>query len=136
MKEEVKAMGTWGTKPWDSDAAADWFGNLMDQTNLAEYVEETLQREMEEGFLSDADEIRAAAAVLVLLGHTYVWPVEDLDRHLELAASRLEEILRRGFYGDDENFIRPIEEEIKILRARIGGGAKADIIDKVKWWHF
>ena len=125
-------MGTWGNKPWDNDAAADWFGDTMDKTGLAKQVEETLQLDLDEYY----EEVRAAAAVLVLLGHTYVWPVDDLDRHLELAASRLEEILEKDLFEGEEEFAQPIQEEIKILRSRIGGGTKAEESGNVKWWHF
>ena len=58
---------------------------------------------MEDGFDGDADRVRAAAAVRVLPGHVYVWP-EDLERHLKPAMSRLEEILRSGFYEGSEEF--------------------------------
>jgi hypothetical protein len=125
-------MGTWANKPWDNDAAADWFGDTMDEIGLAKRVEETLQLDIEEHY----EEVRAAAAVLVLLGHTYVWPIDDLDRHLELAAARLEEILDKDVFEGDEEFTQPIQEEIKVLRSRISGGVKAEEADKVKWWHF
>ena len=88
-------MGTWAAKPWDNDAAADWFGGIMDKTRLAARVEKALLLDLEEYF----ETVRAAAAVLVLLGHVYVWPIDDLDRHLELAASKLEEILKKREFG-------------------------------------
>jgi uncharacterized protein DUF4259 len=125
-------MGAWGTKPWDNDDAADWFQILMDKTELPKYVEEALQFNIEDG-LGDAGAVRAAAAVLVLLGHTFVWPIDDLDRHLELAASRLEAILQKGYGGSAEESIRA---EIDVLRSRIGGGAKGDAADAVRWWCF
>ena len=30
-------MGTWDDKPWGNDTAADWFGDLFDETKLAEH---------------------------------------------------------------------------------------------------
>ena len=30
------------------------------------------------------EEIRAAAAILIMLGRTYIWPINDLDRHCSL----------------------------------------------------
>ena len=125
-------MGGWGTKPWDNDIAADWFGNMMDATGLAQYVEKTLSQE-----LGDDDpgaialKIRAAVSVLVLLGHIYVWPGENLENHLKLAISRLEEILPMEYSGGVEEQIRA---EIAVLKARLE--RKADKrVQKVKWWH-
>ncbi len=130
-------MGTWGRKPWDNDSAADWFGNLMDKTNLSQLVEEALHEEMEEGFNVDADQIRAAAAVLILLGHIYVWPVDDLDRLLKLAISRLEEIIARNFYEGNEEWTRQIRAEIDELTLRLNNRrGKVDDPDNLKWWCF
>ena len=69
-----------------NDAAADWFADLFEKTKLAHYVENTLKSDVE----NSHDEIRAAASVLLFLGRDYVWPVQDLDRDLALAADQLE----------------------------------------------
>jgi len=122
-------MGIWGARPWDSDAAADWFGDLLSESGFAEQVERTLSLDVEDDF----EEVRAAAAVLVLLGRIYVWPVEDLDRHLELAASRLEEIIERDLYEGDEELIATVRGEIDLLRSRVGGGS-AEASENVRWW--
>src|SRR5688500_7094490 len=89
-------MGTWGHLPWDNDSAADWFGDTFEKSKLAQRVEEALKLSVDDS----ADEIRAAAAVVLLLGHIYVWPIKDLDRHLALAADRLEEIKKSGVYAE------------------------------------
>jgi|SRR5688572_31683498 len=126
-------MGDWGTKPWDNDIAADWFGNMMDATGLAQYVEKTLHQELgDEDPGAIALKIRAAVSVLVLLGHIYVWPGENLENNLQLAISRLEEILPMEYSGGVEEQIRA---EIAVLKARLE--RKADKhMQKVKWWHF
>src|SRR5262249_17257550 len=67
-------MSAWGTAAWDSDAAADWFGDMFEATGLAKYVEETLEREPEE---DTYEEIRAAAYMLVALGRVSVWRRAD-----------------------------------------------------------
>ena len=41
-------MSAWATAAWDNDSAADWFGDMFDATGLAKYVEETLERDVEE----------------------------------------------------------------------------------------
>jgi hypothetical protein len=66
-------MGAWATAPWDNDGAADWFGDMFDDTGLAKYVAATLERDPEEYH----EEIRAAAYLLVALGRTYIWPVKE-----------------------------------------------------------
>lgn len=103
-------MGSWGYAPWDSDAAADWFGGTFDATGLAKRVEEALASDPEE----DGERVRAAAAVLILLGRTYVWPINEIDRHLDLAIERLTAVLpfQEGPCADS------IKEEIAILRSR------------------
>lgn len=124
-------MGAWGIKPWDNDGAGDWFANLIAKTGLAQEVEEVLKFEMEDGSDSDADVVRAAAAVLILLGHIYVWS-DDLEQHLRLAISRLEEILERGFYSGSEEWQQHIRDEIQILKARLN--RQSEDIEKINWW--
>src|SRR5947207_6141482 len=105
-------MGAWGNAPWDNDLAADWFAELVGDTGLADRVEQTLKhRDLEEY----APEIRAAAYVLIALGRNYIWPVDDLDRHLKLAIKKLEAIRRLADYEG----MPEIDEEIATLRARL-----------------
>lgn len=108
-------MSTWGHLPWENDSAADWFGDTFDQTKLAQRVEDTLNLDVEDS----ADEIRAAAAVLLLLGHTFVWPVKEIDRHLALAADRLSEIKESGIYDEAPEIVASLDAEIQELRRRI-----------------
>ena len=118
-------MGAWGKKPWDNDIAADWFGNMMDATGLAEYVEKTLRQELDQddpGFA--ADEIRAAVAVLMLLGRIYVWPGDVLENHLKLAISRMEEILP---LDNSIGIQKELREEVSVLKARLDRKADGDI---------
>lgn len=105
-------MGAWGSNPWDDDQAADWFGELFEETRLAEHVEKALKiRDVEEY----APEIRAAAYVLSALGHNYVWPVEDRERHLRLAIAKLKAIRKLPDYEG----MAEIDEEIAALRSRL-----------------
>lgn len=107
-------MGTWGLRPFDNDTAADWFGDLWDEVPLPKRVEKTLQQEVEE---FNHDEIRAAAYVLIQLGHVYVWPIHDLEHHLELAVSKLKEV--KKFYEGEEEFEKEIQGEIDLLQERL-----------------
>jgi HEAT repeat protein len=106
-------MGAWGSAPWDNDPAADWFAELFEATKLARRVEKTLnrQRDLEEY----APDMRAAAYVLVALGRNYIWPVEDLDRHLTLAIAKLEAIRELADYEG----MPEVDDEITLLRSRL-----------------
>lgn len=105
-------MGAWGCAPWDDDSAADWFADLFEQTKLDKKIEETLQLDPEEYHA----EIRAASSLLVMLGRTYVWPIDKIDSHLELAISSLEKI--RDVYDEESDFLDSINQEIAILNSR------------------
>ena len=107
-------MGAWGVKPFENDSAADWFGDLWDEFAVPRKVEETLRLDVQ----AYHEEIRAAAYILSQLGDTYIWPVNDIDRHCDLAVRRLEEIVQMEIYQVDE-FQTQIRTEIEILRSRI-----------------
>ena len=112
-------MGCWGVKPYENDGAADWFGDLWDELPIPKKVEETLNLDVQDFH----EEIRAAAYVLLQLGETFCWPVEDIDRHCELAATRLEEMLQMEIY-EDEAFQTGLKQEIATLRARTSKDGK------------
>jgi hypothetical protein len=107
-------MGCWGVKPYENDGAADWFEDLWNQLPVPQKVEETLKLDIQDSH----EEIRAAAYVLLQLGETYSWPVGDIDRHCELAATRLEELIESEIY-EGEEFQTQIKQEIAALRSRI-----------------
>jgi len=127
-------MGAWGELPWDNDGAADWFGDLFEQTKLAEQVERTLKLDVEDSY----EEIRAAASVLLFLGRVYIWPVHDLDRHLALAADRLEEVSRVDVVAESPELVEGILLEIQELRSRIKapGNSQPPSPQRKKWWLF
>lgn len=107
-------MGAWDSKPWDNDSGADWFGNLFDQTQLRTKVRAVLEAGLGEG----RDDVRAAAALLLFLGRTYVWPVDHLDSDLELAIDRLKEL--KASYSDEEGefLLADVNQELSLLKAR------------------
>jgi Domain of unknown function (DUF4259) len=115
-------MGAWGAAAWENDGAADWFGDTFDATGLAQRVEETLSGDPED----DHEEIRAAAYLLVALGRVYIWPVDDLDRHLVLAISKLESIRELDIYQEDEGLVEAINAELGVLRSRLKPSADDD----------
>lgn len=108
-------MGAWDINAWDNDSAADWFADLFEKTQLAHYVETSLLSDPED----EPEVIRAAAYILLKMGKVYIWPIDDLKRHLLLAIEKLE--LVQQFYADDgqEDFIEAIQQEIDGLRANL-----------------
>ena len=108
-------MGAWAMAAWDNDGAADWYGDMFDATGLAKYVEETLQRDVEDSH----EEVRAAAYMLVALGRVHMWPIDDLDNHLALAISKLEEIKAIEIYQEVPDFVKAMDEEIAVLKSRL-----------------
>jgi hypothetical protein len=108
-------MGAWGTADWDNDGAADWFGDTFAATGLAKHVEDTLNLNVNDNH----EEIRAAAYLLVALGRVYIWPVDDLDRHLALAISKLEAIREMEIYQEVSGFVETIDAEIGVLKSRL-----------------
>ena len=107
-------MGTWGYKPYENDAAGDWFGDLWDELPLPAKVEETLELDVEDYH----EEIRAAAHLLIQLGEVYIWPVDLLDHHCDLAARQLEAMKKMEEY-EGADFQAALEREIEILKSRI-----------------
>ena len=121
-------MGAWGFAPWDSDAAADWYGDLFDELPLAARVEAALNADPEE----DADEIRAASALLIMLGRTYMWPIDDIDRHLKLAICQMER--GQSVYADEPEFAIAVADEIAILRSRQANAKDSPVIAQPPSW--
>ena len=108
-------MGVWGAEPWENDGAADWFGDVMDASDLPSRVETALGLDLEDAH----EEVRAAAHILVALGRIYIWPVDHLDRHLGLAIEGLRAIVEMEIYQDAPDIVAAIEREIEILSSRL-----------------
>jgi hypothetical protein len=127
-------MGAWGKLPWENDGVADWFGDLFDKTKLALHVENTLKASVEDAH----QEIRAAASVLLFLGRDYIWPTNDLDRSLTLAASQLEKISRLSEIAESPEIVGEIQAEVRELRSRIKtpGSSRQPQMPPRKWWQF
>ena len=110
-------MGTWGNEPWDNDTAADWFGDLFNATGLSDKIAE--------GLVADVDDrpevVRAAAHLIFLLGHTYVWPTAHLREHQQLAVERLQALLDIEWEPR-----RQLQKELRALRSRLKPPAKAE----------
>jgi len=109
-------MSAWGTAPWENDSAADWFAGIFDATGFANRVELALNQDVN---YDNHEEIRAAAYLLVALGRVYIWPIYELERHLELAIEKLEAIKKLSLFEGDKKFVVEIGKEIDVLQARL-----------------
>jgi hypothetical protein len=128
-------MGAWGKLPWENDGAADWFDDLFSKTKLSEKVEDAFKLDVS----NSHEQIRAAASILLFLGRPYIWPVHDLDRHLDLAADRLEDTTRVSEIADSPEFVEEIRAEIQELRSRIKtptASSQPQPTQPKKWWQF
>lgn len=128
-------MGMWAIEPWDNDEAADWFGGFMGRTQL--------RREWLEGINADpvdgAAVVRAAAALFVMLGRVYVWPIEKFHEDLELAIARLSAVVAGGEYDEPPELVEAIERELAELNSRskpVGSAGAAPVVAGRPWWKF
>jgi len=82
-------MGAWGTRPYDNDAAADWFADATE--SAVKKVDELIKLPIEQ---ANYDEYRAAAWLLTKIGRTYVYETAALDSHLAAIHERLKTMRR------------------------------------------
>ena len=98
-------MGAWGTKPWENDGAADWFGDVLEGNPLIDRVDETLRG-------GSGDQQYAALWVVARLARVYVWPIERLDGTLRLARTVADAMLA----GEDgDGFLEDWEDDPDIV---------------------
>lgn len=128
-------MGMWAFEPWGNDEAADWFGDFMDRTQL--------RREWLKGINADPVEapavVRAAAALFVMLGRVYVWPIKTFDQDLELTIASLSALVEAGEYAEPPELVAAIEQEVAELKSRRkpSGNPGAPPSESCKpWWKF
>ncbi len=103
-------MGAWGDQPWDNDDAADFFGDLWEDTPIVDRVIA--------GLTSGTSSVVVAASWLLLgIGRVYVWPVDRLDEALTAAIDALEVILT----GEDEEGYLALWDDDPAVAARLRG---------------
>lgn len=123
-------MGMWDIRPWDNDQAADWYAGFMVQSNFRELwlAGINLQADSE-----DADAVRAAAALFMMLGRVYIWPIEHYDEDLALTISQLTKTLECPEYEECDELINIIKTEIQELENRRTPGYQAEN-PRSSWW--
>jgi hypothetical protein len=129
-------MGMWAYAPWDNDGAADWYGDLMDRTKLREAWLEGIGQDPADS----PDVVRAAAALFVMLGRVYVWPIKNFDEDLERAIAALTGIAGCEEYKEVPELMELIAEEIAEPKSRRKpGGSKGALPaspEQKPWWRF
>ncbi len=115
--------------PWNDPDASGWLTNLDSWKAVARMVEKTLALEPTQY----PHRIRAAAAMVIMLGRRGVWPadsVRELDRVIDLARRQLvlvksyftSEARARGNMLSNPTFrklMQSIDEEVRILESRM-----------------
>lgn len=126
-------MGMWAFEPWDNDEAADWFGDFMADTQIRQKWLKGINADP-----ADSPEvIRAAAALFIMLGRVYVWPIKHLDEDLELAIASLSQVATNEQYAQAPELAAAIEQEVAELKARrkLASGTDSSMPSSNKpWW--
>ncbi len=127
-------MGMWAFNPWDNDQAADWYGDFMESTKFRE----AWLRGINENPVEEPDVVRAAAALFVMLGRVYVWPIEAYDEDLEHSIAALEKVSNCEEYAESSELLEAIAVEIAELKTRRKKNpdltADAPSVNPKSWW--
>lgn len=123
-------MGAWGSSPWDSDGAADWFTEFFEGIDVDSRIEAALEYD------DEYDQIRAACYMLNTIGRIYVWPgdLEKLEEHLERGIKLLTAMLKpdsefRELYEEDDEVIEAVGQELEDLKERLAENTNDGIDD-------
>jgi hypothetical protein len=127
-------MGMWAFNPWDNDQAADWYGVLMETTKFRE----AWLRGIHASPVDAPDVVRAAAALFVMLGRVYVWPIETFNEDLEHSISALERVAECEDYSEFPELLHAIAMEIAELKTRRKKSSQAELeqssAEQKPWW--
>jgi len=122
----------WDFKPWDNDGAADWYGNLMESTQLRN----AWLKGINEDPIDSPNIVRAAAALFIMLGRVYVWPIDNYDNDLELTIKQLKKVAANEEYQDLPELIEIIQSEIVELKSRLKKDSPYEPLTSKPWWKF
>lgn len=115
-------MGCWGDGPLDSDAGADWIGDVMRMADVRSQWLKAVTLDAEE----HVGVLYTAVWLFVQLGHVYAWPVKHYNQDLGLAmgaAEALHEQFKLLGLGRQEATARLYALQ---LRARFDGLCRCD----------
>ncbi len=122
----------WDFKPWDNDSAADWYGDLMDSTQLRKSWLAGINKDPTDS----PDVVRAAAGLFIMLGRVYIWPIDDYDNDLELSIKQLKRVSENEEYKEVPELIEIIQGEIVELESRLKKDSSDKSLSKTPWWKF
>ena len=129
-------MGMWAFAPWDNDEAADWYGDFMDGTGFRDAWLKGIDADPEDS----PDTVRAAAALFLMLGRVYIWPIATYDQDLERAISALSKAASSDSYQEIPELRELIAQEIAELKGRRKqddkGSALPPASESKPWWRF
>jgi len=130
-------MGMWDIKPWDNDEAADWYGDLMDKTGLRAHWLEGINSHLTD----EADTVRAAVGLFLMLGRVYIWPIDNYDEDLEVTIIKAECLLDVPEYSESPELLAQLQLEVEELRSRRKtaepeSGGRGSSQKPSKWWQF
>ncbi|HAA2288004.1 TPA_asm: hypothetical protein GEG06_00255 [Listeria monocytogenes] len=119
-------MGAWGFDPWDSDEAADWFGEFMKHVDI-DFITQTVEEVENNEY--DYERIRAVSYIVEMLGKSYIWPVdyyEDLDKMVEKLINLLTLMIEPDsdfldMWGNNPEIIIAVQKQIDVLKKRQQG---------------
>ena len=112
-------MGMWDFQAWDNDTAADWFGTLMEQTQLRGKWFETMSAAAEEDELYDFEEARAGLWLFAQLGRVYVWPIEKYDEDIALTLTVADKILANSDLQEEvPELLELVRQDRQIVASR------------------
>ena len=122
----------WDFKPWDNDGAADWYGDLMDDTQLRK----SWLTGINEDPVNSPDIVRAATGLFIMLGRVYIWPIDEYDNDLELSINQLKRVSENEEYKEIPELIEIIKGEIVELESRLKKNSSDKPLSKKPWWKF
>ena len=112
-------MGMWDVQAWDNDTAADWFGTLMDQTNLRAKWFDTMSAAAAKDELYDFEEARAGLWLFAQLGRVYVWPPENYDEDIALTLNVADKILANlDLQEEVPEFLELVRQDRELVSSR------------------
>ena len=121
---------------WGVAEAADWYGDLMDRTKLRDRWLEGINEDAEDS----PGVVRAAAALFVMLGRVYIWPIKTFDEDLEIAIAALSKVANTEEYKESSELAALLQTEIEELKTRRKQKDPSAALNQQApakpWWRF
>lgn len=109
-------MASNGYAPFDDDLAESLYSEIWQACNLPRLI-----RQMLSGVGDDeisVIEVRALAYLLIVLGKSNIWPIDDLDDDLELVIGKLDQCIKLNEVPDLQLLMK---KEKAVLQNQLSG---------------